>query len=900
MNRTAGVGVVVTLASFLVYLPTVCPTIYAGDAGELAAAAATLGIAHPPGYPLWTLLGRLAVAFLPGEPAYGLGLLSALAMAGAAGCVASLLFVWTESLLVSAGMGLVFAVSRGVWQSAVTTEVYALNLLLTITALLVAVLARRGRPSLFALAAYLLGLGVANHPFALLAGPPVLALALASNERRPETVTARVVRLPWMAAAFALGLTVYLVLPLRMAHAEVNWGGVHTLSGVWDHVMRAQYGGLGEASASASVAARLRIFLSVLSHSFLPPLWIAAVFGIVSLFRSGHRFRAALLLLFFALAGPLTVAAIRYDDTALDRSVIAVFFLPAVLACTLMAGVGLGEAARLLAERLREQPRAALVATAALALLLPAFLWEANFARCDRSRSTFAADYATTVLRELPPDARLFTKGDNECFSLLYAHRILGLRPDVTIVDRSLNLNVAAYGEDFLPMTRAERRSARAAREAAFVFGEADRPVFLTEGADAAMFAGCRDEPAGYVAQLLRPGERAAPFEHRLRDDLAPIDPDDFLESHFAAAALCREALWCVRTGKRVEARIRLGKAAEFAGRNPIVLRNIALVRLDLGDLDEAERLLLRVVEMEPENEDALYNLAVLCSKGERGAEALEWFARLERLETQYPEAPLGYAFELLRAGRLEDAAERARRALELAPELESARKLARALERGLQLGGDAGVLEAQRDLGTLTTEGTLQLAQRYLLRGNVARATELYREAAGEDPQSIGAAYGLGYGLLQAGRYAEAEASFRRVLELEPGSADGHNALAFILAQTGDSLDVAERLVTEALELDPSLAAYWNDTLGWVRFRAGALEGALVALLRAEGELPRDDFATRSENQYHLGAVLAAMDRPDEARDRFRRSVELAGDGLFAADRSARMRELGMEGGSS
>lgn len=901
MNRTAGVGAVVALASFLLYLPTVCPTIYAGDAGELAAAAATLGIAHPPGFPLWTLLGRLAVAVLPGEPAHALGLLSALAMAGAAGCTAALLFAWTESLVVAAGMGLAFAVSRGIWESAVTTEVYALNLLLTAAALLAAVLARRDRARLFPFAAYLVGLGVANHPFALLAGPPVLALALAPNTRRVDPPGARPRRTMGMAAAFVLGLSVYVYLPVRMTLApEINWGGVHSLSGVWDHVMRAQYGGLGEASATASVVTRLRILLEVLSRSFLPPLWILAAFGVVSLRRRGHRFRASLLVAFFALCGPVTVAAIRFDDTALDRSVVAVYFLPAVLAATLMAGAGLGEVVRLATARLRGQPAAARLATAALALLLPAFLWEANRIVCDRSRSTFAMDYARTVLRELPPEARMLVKGDNECFSLMYATRILGLRPDVTVVDRALNLNLDAYGKDFRTMTRAERRAARATREGAMVFGEMDRPVFLTEGADAAGFAGCRDEPAGYVSQLLRPGERPAPFEHRLTDNLAPIDRDDFLESHFAASSLCREAYWCAENGMRVEARVRLGLAAEFAQRNPIVLRNLALVRLELGDLDEAERLLLRVVELQPGNADALYNLAVLCSQQERGPEALEWFDRLERAGTDYPEAPLGYAFELLRAGRLDEAAQRAARALELAPELESARKLATAVERGRQLGGDAGVLEAQRDLGTLTTDGTLQLATRYLHRGNVERATELYREAAGRDPQSIGAAYGLGYGLLQAGRYAEAEDAFRRVLELDPESADGRNALAFILAQTGDSLDVAERLAGEALELDPSLAAYWNDTLGWVRFRAGALDGALAALLRSEGQIPRDDFAMRSENQYHLGAVLAAMHRSDEARARFRQSVELGGEGLWTVDRNVRMKELGMEGGSS
>jgi len=42
---------------FAAYLLTLCPTVYVGDSGELTTAAATLGIPHPPGYPLYVLLG---------------------------------------------------------------------------------------------------------------------------------------------------------------------------------------------------------------------------------------------------------------------------------------------------------------------------------------------------------------------------------------------------------------------------------------------------------------------------------------------------------------------------------------------------------------------------------------------------------------------------------------------------------------------------------------------------------------------------------------------------------------------------------------------------------------------------------------------------------------------------
>ena len=61
MNRTAAASLGVSLVALGGYLSTLCPTIFVGDSGELAWAAASLGIAHPPGFPLWTLLGRVAV-----------------------------------------------------------------------------------------------------------------------------------------------------------------------------------------------------------------------------------------------------------------------------------------------------------------------------------------------------------------------------------------------------------------------------------------------------------------------------------------------------------------------------------------------------------------------------------------------------------------------------------------------------------------------------------------------------------------------------------------------------------------------------------------------------------------------------------------------------------------------
>src|SRR5690242_5312191 len=74
------------LPPLLLYLRTLAPGLPAGDSGELIAVAWTGGVAHPPGYPLYAMLGGWwAHAFAFGNVAWRLDVLSALAMAAAAG-----------------------------------------------------------------------------------------------------------------------------------------------------------------------------------------------------------------------------------------------------------------------------------------------------------------------------------------------------------------------------------------------------------------------------------------------------------------------------------------------------------------------------------------------------------------------------------------------------------------------------------------------------------------------------------------------------------------------------------------------------------------------------------------------------------------------------------------------
>jgi len=84
----SGTVAAVTLSSWALYAYTALPTLPFGDGPELIAAAACLGVAHPPGYPLYTLLGWVALQVPAGEPAWRVNLLSGLFAALACGAAA--------------------------------------------------------------------------------------------------------------------------------------------------------------------------------------------------------------------------------------------------------------------------------------------------------------------------------------------------------------------------------------------------------------------------------------------------------------------------------------------------------------------------------------------------------------------------------------------------------------------------------------------------------------------------------------------------------------------------------------------------------------------------------------------------------------------------------------------
>lgn len=132
---------------------------------------------------------------------------------------------------------------------------------------------------------------------------------------------------------------------------------------------------------------------------------------------------------------------------------------------------------------------------------------------------------------------------------------------------------------------------------------------------------------------------------------------------------------------------------------------------------------------------------------------------------------------------------------------------------------------------------------------------------------------------LHRAGRTAEAEAAYLKVLELEPGRADVHGHLAVLSLEKG-AFQEAEGHALKATELDPANAGGWNN-LATVKACQGDLPAAADLWRKALGLEPE-----AADLRANLGKALRALGLDAEARTHLDKALELApGNGAAALD---------------
>jgi hypothetical protein len=428
--------------AMILYINTLAPTVAAlfDDSLEFQLVTYELGIAHPTGYPLFTLLGWLFTRLPIGEVAFRVNLMSA--FFGAITVVLVYLTVlqlgarqgsWALDIGAALGSS-ALAVSPVYWSQATVAEVYTLHACI-VTALLCILLwigniasasnddPQRVRARLdlpISMLACLFGLGLAHHRTIVLLLPAVLLVLW----RARHLARLRMKHLLW----FGVPLLLYLYLPLRGHVGSLDGSYANTIDGFLRYVTASGYGSFIFQNPF-SIERGADFYLNLFVQQFG---WVGIAFILVGVLLVERR---------GIVVGVTELAFLCYGVFNLFYRVadVEVFFIPNFLICALWLGYGIARLLTLLRSQNSvplipvTKPVALLAGTliAMVSLFQSGLLFHDNFSRIDRSNDWAVHDYGLDILNQpLEPGATIVGI-QGEITLVRYFQSVYGLRGDV-------------------------------------------------------------------------------------------------------------------------------------------------------------------------------------------------------------------------------------------------------------------------------------------------------------------------------------------------------------------------------------------------------------------------------------------------------------------------------------
>ena len=481
------------------------------DTGEFQTVLPIMGTAHPTGYPTYVLLGFLANILLTpiGEPAFRITLLSLLAVATAAAATVLIVRRLTGSTIVGIATGLGLATTPVIWQNATRADPHPIHL--AFVALLVLTLvswehARRGRDveaaidtpdaptasrtadRLLLLAAVLFGLAAGNHSLTLLLVPPIALYVLSVEPRiwrRWRFVVA------CLGAAFGTVALVYLELPIRggLIPAPLIYGEPATWDGFWYIALAEQFrGSLG--NPFTDLPGKLDQLVTIVVDE-LGLLALALPPAVIVVARRAPRY--------MLLTGSAMLITVLFNEAyrPANADIERYYLGPALWAWTWLGilGAELAVVAGYLAselwsrvgrvrpsERGFERASTLVAVIVAAAMLLPALGdLEARRHEADRSRDIGAQLWLDEALPAIPEGAVLVSWWSTST-PLWYAQHVLGLRPDILVIDdRTMLDRDLGRAPDVIERYLAEGRPVYAIRLAGRDLEELQRRFLMTQ-----------------------------------------------------------------------------------------------------------------------------------------------------------------------------------------------------------------------------------------------------------------------------------------------------------------------------------------------------------------------------------------------------------------------------------
>ena len=421
----------VFLGAFVLYAASTPRTVMLEDDGLFIANATFAAVAHPPGYPLYVVLGWLASLLPFAAAAWKVHALSGLMGALTCACIAWIALRRTGCRPAAWLAGAALAVSEHFWSQAIIADVYTTNTAIVFLTLALAQEAagKRSTP-LWAAAAAAYGFGLANHyPLLILASPLFLAPVAAARREFWS-------RLHWLLPAAAIPVAALYGWLVWRSHQPVpiNFlGPIESFDGFLSFIDRSIYGHIDD-DINATLTDKFQYAGHFAAQAFLQfgvVGALVALWGAVAAFRGGWRLAVSCEALAFTTSSFLLIAMLGFNYEPLRIYTFRPYPLVAYGVLALWIGLGAHALARRWPEA-RERWRAAACAVGALAVAaLGAWNARINYRPHDR----FAEEQAQAMLDIAAEDGAFVLYSDPFVGPISYLHLIEGRRPDLRLLE---------------------------------------------------------------------------------------------------------------------------------------------------------------------------------------------------------------------------------------------------------------------------------------------------------------------------------------------------------------------------------------------------------------------------------------------------------------------------------
>lgn len=431
----------VSLGLFLFFQARGIPT---GDSGDLVTAAATFGVAHPPGYPLYVFLGWILTKIPVFTVSWRVALLSSVPHALVVGLVYAIVLRVTKQKISALFAGMVLAGNYLFFLYSTTPEVFALLDLFVAVFLWIILISEDTRTSgLLYVASFIFGLALTHHHMIIFM-IPALFFAFRSLYVSTHLKRHRVVMLLKCLLWFGIG-----IIPYGYIYFAANGSSIIN----WDHatnwlnfvrlLTRADYGTFQSGAVIGQHPIARFFQIRALAHYIFLDFGLAGiVLFFVGMWRLWSRHKRISIIFFLGILflGPLFFFYASYPMA--NRFTLATFerfLLPVYVCIAIYIGIGHAGFVTMFTSKLskitRHIPKKALVVCIVSVLFLYPLvsggvtIWRFRGMSTDRTAEQFALD----VFTDIPRDSILILDRDTTLFTTQYIRYGLGIRPDIPL-----------------------------------------------------------------------------------------------------------------------------------------------------------------------------------------------------------------------------------------------------------------------------------------------------------------------------------------------------------------------------------------------------------------------------------------------------------------------------------